>query len=92
MLTHKTGCVFVVMCHSVMSQPVGCAHISDLAEKNYVLGISKAQRRKFSYFHPDTSVRRIQPFLIGQRSKISNIINRAHYRDMTDKPKQDTPL
>jgi len=31
----------------VTRQPFGCAHISDLAEIIYYMGISKAQRRKF---------------------------------------------
>jgi hypothetical protein len=43
-------------------------HISDLAEIIYFKGISKSQRRKFSSFHPDTSVHRIWLFLIEQRS------------------------
>ena len=30
-------CVCCVMCHSVMHQPVGCAHISDLAEIFYYI-------------------------------------------------------
>ncbi len=42
-----TRFVCCVMYHSVTRQPVGCAHISDLAETIYYLGISIAQRRKF---------------------------------------------
>jgi len=47
-------------------------HISNLAEIIYFYGISKNQRRKFSSFHSDTSVRRIRLFLIGQRSMWSS--------------------
>jgi len=47
-----TNCVCCVMYHSVTRQPVGCAHISDLAETIYYLGISIAQRRKFVTFPP----------------------------------------
>ena len=63
-----TKCVCCVMYHSVTRQPVGCAHIGDLAEIIYYLGISKAQRRKFVTFPPDASVRQIRHISTGQRS------------------------
>ena len=64
-----TKCVCCVMYHSVTRQPAGCAHISDLAEIIYYLGISKAQRRKFVTFPPDASVRRIRHISTGQREE-----------------------
>jgi len=51
-------------------QPVGCAHISDLAEIIYYLGISKAQRRKCITFPPDASVRQKRHISTGQRSVV----------------------
>jgi len=63
-----TNCVCCVMYHSVTRQPAGCAHISNLAEIIYYLGISKAQHRKFFTFPPDVSVRRILHISTGQRS------------------------
>ena len=61
-------CVCCHLYHSVTRQPAGCAHISDLAEIIYYLGISKARRRKLSGFPPDTSVRQIVRVSPGQRS------------------------
>jgi hypothetical protein len=65
-----TNCVCCVMYHLVTRQPAGCAHISDLAEIIYYLGISKAQRRKLLGIPPDTSIRRIVRISPGQRSML----------------------